>query len=106
MEELNQAIQLDPGCADCYYNRGVIYERREDFESARREFARALALEPLHVDALYHRAAAHRKLGDYAGAIADLEACLSATEDLPDVDRAHLEGLIQEIEAEAGPRAR
>lgn len=104
LREFDQAIAIDPNCADAYYNRGIIHKRRAEWLKAKEEFDQALTIEPRFVDALYERAGVHRALGCYSEAIADLEACLIILEDMPDVDRAHLEGLIQEIKREVESR--
>ena len=44
IEDLNEAIRLDPQYAKAYFNRGVIYERLGKSTEAERNFAKAKEL--------------------------------------------------------------
>ena len=42
--DCTRAIELNPNFAAAYYNRGVVYKRRNEAQAARRDFERAAAL--------------------------------------------------------------
>jgi tetratricopeptide (TPR) repeat protein len=54
-ELLKKAIELEPNNPDLYYNIGVISMDKEDFESARINFDRALELDEMYVNALLNK---------------------------------------------------
>jgi tetratricopeptide (TPR) repeat protein len=72
---------------------GILAARREDWRSARREFTRALVLEPNQPDILHDRALAALADGDPPSAEADLRAALEVAPDHRRA-RARLAGLL------------
>src|SRR5690606_21208533 len=47
-EDFSEAIRLEPGYADAWYNRGLALERTSQLDSAASDYQRAMALRPDH----------------------------------------------------------
>lgn len=56
LEDYNRAIELNPGYAVAYLNRGVIYHREEKVDLALSDYNRAIQLHPYYANAYYNRA--------------------------------------------------
>ncbi len=54
LDELKQALVIDPGFADAYNLRGLVYMRLNDASLAEDSFRRALALNPRDADAAHN----------------------------------------------------
>ncbi len=67
----SEAIQLDPGLVDAYYDRGNVYLELEEFTRAVADFSQAIRLNPQYADAYYDRGNAHAEMEEYRKAIAD-----------------------------------
>lgn len=48
MEDFSEAIRLEPGYADAWYNRGLAFERTSQLDSAASDYQTAMALRPDH----------------------------------------------------------
>lgn len=75
--DFTKAIQLKPEVPDYYYARGATYltmanGSREKLQLSLADLSKALQIDPKIFNALSARAAVRRKLGDLAGAIADV----------------------------------
>jgi tetratricopeptide (TPR) repeat protein len=68
---------LRPGYADAFTNMAVVEISWENFDDAKANLAKALALLPGDPRALYYRALVERNAGQVKEAIADLEAVLA-----------------------------
>lgn len=89
MNELNsaydnysKAIQIDPNMIDAYFNRAQTILALEDpgdikLHMALRDFQKAGELSPKFIDAFYYSAVIQKKLGDYKGAIENLDKVLA-----------------------------
>jgi tetratricopeptide (TPR) repeat protein len=77
VDDFTRAIELDPGYAEAYFSRGVLYwrELRNAYRSIR-DMTRVLELAPHWAEALFNRAMAYQIRGDHEQAIADLEQYL------------------------------
>jgi tetratricopeptide (TPR) repeat protein len=69
--DLTKAIQRNPKDADAYYNRGVVYYHKGDYEPAIADLTRAIEFDPDDTDAYIWRGAAYYAKGDYGSAITD-----------------------------------
>ena len=72
----NKSIALLPDDFMGYYNRGIVYSDKEDFDRAILDNTKALELDPKVADAYYNRAMALRNKKDFAGAIEDFSRYL------------------------------
>ena len=71
--DFGRAIELDPGYALAYLNRGNARSFQGNSEAAIIDFDRAVALDPGNAEAYYNRATARSSLGNHEGAIADYD---------------------------------
>lgn len=97
LSDFNKAIQLgdtslgmyvEPGglailygdykstLASAYYNRGVIYGKKENFAQAIADYTKAIELNPNNPSPFTNRGIAHRQLGNYELARADLDVAI------------------------------
>jgi tetratricopeptide (TPR) repeat protein len=63
IEDLDQAIQLDPGFPDAFNFRGVAWAGEGQFERAIADFDRAIQLDANYAIAIYNRGLAAQNLG-------------------------------------------
>lgn len=71
IEDLNQAIKLEPQNALAYNRRGDAYYRLGDYEQAQADSSQAILLNPQDANAYFDRGFAYSELGKYKEAIAD-----------------------------------
>ena len=71
VEDLNQAIGLNPKNALAYNKRGDAYYRLGDYEQAQADSSQAILLNPQDANAYFDRGFAFSELGKYKEAIAD-----------------------------------
>lgn len=62
--EINEALNLNPKNADCYYIRGMILEKMNDFNKALTDYKKTLDLNPKHKDATMKCGIMYAKLND------------------------------------------
>ena len=62
--------------ADVYHMRGFQHRKNGDFQSAVREYTRAIGCNPRHFKAYFNRGFSFDKLGNYSAAIADYRKAL------------------------------
>ena len=55
LADLNEAVRIDPTCADDYGNRGNIWHAKNDFERAIADYSEAIKLDPGNAIALMNR---------------------------------------------------
>jgi serine/threonine protein kinase/Tfp pilus assembly protein PilF len=72
MADFEQALSLNPNLASAHFGRGQVYVHRGGLKKAVADFDAAIAQSPDYALALRARGNAKRKLGDEAGAKADL----------------------------------
>ena len=71
MQDLNQALLLDPDYASAYYNRAITHQDLGDLEAAISDYSEVLRLIPESVTALFFRGVTYEKLGDRGSAVRD-----------------------------------
>ena len=71
LEDLNNAIDLDPNYADSYNRRGAIRDELGDKNGALEDYNNAIALDSNYAKPYYNRGRIRRLSGDIQGAIAD-----------------------------------
>jgi tetratricopeptide (TPR) repeat protein len=69
-------LALNPKFAVAYFNRGVIYYGRDDYDSAIADADQAIRLDPENTDACVNRGKARGRKNDPDHAIADFEQVL------------------------------
>ena len=63
IEDLNEAIRLDPQYANAYGHRGSAYGKLGQYEWAIEDFDEAIRLDPQYAEAYNNRGLAYRNLG-------------------------------------------
>lgn len=71
LEDLDQALDLEPDYAEAYANRGRVHTTEQRYEEAIRDLDRAIELNPEMSQAFGNRGYAYQSLGDDVNAIAD-----------------------------------
>jgi len=71
IEACTKIITLDPGDGMSFYNRGSIYNNREEYEKAVKDFNDAILLMPDYASTYNNRGLALDKLGQYDDALSD-----------------------------------
>ena len=77
VNDLNKAIELDPGYAEAYTNRGIVYDKKGEYDRAIAEFSRAIALNPSDPVKYNNRGIVYNEKGEYDRAIADFNRAIS-----------------------------
>jgi tetratricopeptide (TPR) repeat protein len=77
--DFTEAVRLDAGMVDAYFDRAVARNRLKDPRGAIADLDRVLELRPGRIDAYFNRARSRRAVGDTAGAQADEAAGLRHT---------------------------
>ena len=76
-------MELKPDYAEAYYNRGLAYRDRGDFDRAIEDFNEAIELNHDYVDAYYNRGLAYRSVGMADRSIADLTKAIELDQIMP-----------------------
>ncbi|HVO66138.1 MAG TPA: tetratricopeptide repeat protein, partial [Syntrophales bacterium] len=75
IKEFDKTIELEPGYAGAYYNRGCIY-RECDKQRAIRDFTKAIELKSDCAEAYNNRGSLYADVGDYQQAIRDFSKAI------------------------------
>ena len=70
-DHYDKVIELDPGHADAYYDRGNIKYRSDDYQGAIIDYNKAIELNPKFAAAYHNRGIIRQASGDEAGAQED-----------------------------------
>ena len=76
IEELTQAIELNPTDANIHFSRGHAYHTKDNYDKAIADYTKAIQLKSNLTEAYNNRGAAHSKKGDYNRAIKDLNKAI------------------------------
>ena len=71
IEELDEAIRLDPQDAGAYHKRGIAYHQLGQYKQAIQELDEAIRLDPQESEKYRDRAVVHRALGELQKAVED-----------------------------------
>ena len=80
IKEFDRAIELEPGYAGAYYNRGCIY-REGDKRRAIRDFSKAIKLKSDYAEAYNNRGSLYADIGNYRQAIRDFSKAIKLRPD-------------------------
>jgi Flp pilus assembly protein TadD len=64
LEEINNAIKLNPNNANYFYVRGIAYQKSNELIKALNDYKQALKLNPRHIDAIMKCGIVYGKLND------------------------------------------
>ena len=53
--DYTQAIVIDPKNSDAFYNRGIVYSKRDQHQDAIRDFSKAISINPEDADSYMNR---------------------------------------------------
>ena len=76
IEELTQAIELDPTDANAYFSRGHAYHAKDNYDKAIADYTKSIQLNPKSAKAYNGRGLAHIRKDDYDKAIKDLNKAI------------------------------
>lgn len=76
IDDLDEAIKLNPKLSRAFFNRGTVYYGKNDAKRAMADFNEAIRLDPMDPTALVNRAVLSFDLDDNAHAIADMDAAI------------------------------
>jgi len=97
IQDLDEAIRLDPNNAAAFRNRGVVNTRRQHYDRAIQDFDEAIRLNPNVAAAFSGRAFALRFVGQYERAIADYRKALALQPS--DANRKQIEKTLKQLGA-------
>lgn len=80
-----EAVRLNPGYYEAYYQRGNIYSQRNQPEKAIEDYTEAIHLNPRFAMAYTNRGNIRQMMGDYSGAVADYNEALRLNPRTPNV---------------------
>jgi tetratricopeptide (TPR) repeat protein len=69
--DFDKAIEINPSDADAYYNRGVAYGHKGQYDEAISDYTKAIEMNSRHADAYYNRGTAYGHKGQHDKAISD-----------------------------------
>jgi tetratricopeptide (TPR) repeat protein len=76
LTDLATGIQKDPSLPFCYYARGNLYSKKEEYQKAVEDFTKGLQLKPDVPAGLVERGQAYEHLGEREKALADFKAAV------------------------------
>ncbi|MDR2702304.1 MAG: tetratricopeptide repeat protein [Spirochaetaceae bacterium] len=76
ISDYSKAIALNSSDADTYYNRGLAYNRKEQWDSAITDFSKAILYDPDNAEYYYRRSEGYRRTSQERLARPDLEKAL------------------------------
>jgi tetratricopeptide (TPR) repeat protein len=82
--ELNKALQIAPYLGEGYFQRGCVYQAKEQIDQALADFDQAIQCDPQLSLAYLHRAKIRTEKGDLEPALADLERVMTMRPNDPD----------------------
>ena len=81
LEDINQAIRLDPDNAKLYRHRGIALKKLGQFNQALVDFSRAIQLNPNDAGSYNERGKTYSKLGQFVRAVKDYDRALGLDPD-------------------------
>lgn len=107
MADLDKALELKPGDAGSYVDKGTIFARKENYQAAIEQYSKAIELNPNYALAFFNRGTVNEKLGKTQDALGDYlrSADLDPTNELAKSTVARMKLAIAEAEAAANAKA-
>ena len=87
IEHFTQAIKLNPNYILAYYNRGVVYYKKNNYDRAIEEFNKAIDLNPNYARPYHGRGVVYQRRNDHDRAIEDFDKAIDL---MPDYTEAYL----------------
>jgi tetratricopeptide (TPR) repeat protein len=72
IEQYTEAISIDPEFTAAYFDRGIAFQRIDDYDRAIADYTQAIDLDPKYASSYYQRGVAYYYHGDLEKAITDL----------------------------------
>jgi tetratricopeptide (TPR) repeat protein len=79
--DYTQALRIDPGDPETYFNRGNAYVLVQDYTNAVQDYTYAIQLSPMFTRAIFNRGTAYRRAGNRAAAAADWRTAIDLESD-------------------------
>ena len=79
---MTKAIELNPNYAIAYYNRGLAYGEKGDYERAIKDYSKTIDLQPDLAEAHYNRGEAYYERREFARSIEDYSKAIDLQPDL------------------------
>jgi TonB family protein len=73
MSDLDKAIELKPGDAGSYVDKGIVFARKEKFEEAIEQYSKAIEMNSNYALAFFNRGSVKEKLGKVDEALTDYQ---------------------------------
>ena len=90
MQDFSHAVALNPQDASAYERRGRMREISSDFSKAQEDFGEALQLQPSRSDLYFRRGVTRMILGQWDGALSDLQTFATRAPQMGNAGYAHL----------------
>jgi tetratricopeptide (TPR) repeat protein len=88
IEELKQALEIDPNYEEAHYELGLIYHEQDDYKNAFQELQQAVKLNPEHAEAHYRLGYVYQGLKGYTQALEEFNKVLKIDPNFPRVHTA------------------
>lgn len=85
LENLNKAIDINPGNDTAYYNRGAVYLSQDRNNEAIEDFNKAIEVNPRHWEAYFNRGRTYYASGGYEKAIDDFSKVIEINPEFEEV---------------------
>lgn len=85
LEDMNEAIRLDPACAWAHANRGIVHRWMNRDNEALRDLDRAIELDPDNAETISRRGVTYGMMGQYENALRDLDKAIELEPNNPGV---------------------
>lgn len=108
MNDLDKAIELKPGDAGSYVDKGIIFTKKEKYESAVEQYSKAIELNANYALAFFNRGMMKEKLGKADEALADFQKAteLDSNDELAKAAVSRIKTAQAEAAAKAAEAAR
>lgn len=108
MTDLDKAIELKPGDAGSYVDKGIIFTSKEKYDDAVAQYSKAIELNANYALAFFNRGMVKEKLGKTDEALADFQKAsdLDATDELAKAAVSRIKTAQAEAAAKAAEAAR
>ena len=85
IKHYTQSIESKPDFIVAYYNRGIIYNQKGEFDNAINDYTKAIEIKPDDAEVYYNRGIVHHQKGEFDNAINDYTKAIKLKFDYADV---------------------